>query len=124
MLNQSQGGMCISGVMRGSVRVVQEGISPVDKHSCSYTVCRDAFKRLARDFSPTEHADLFHNTAARMYHLREVQENQPGFTWELFTWLRKRSVAIRTPPPPHNEKPEQVIYSFIFVPQLDFPSLR
>ena len=52
--------------------MVQEGIPPVGKHSCSYTVCRDAFKRLARDFSPTEQADLFHNTAARMYHLREV----------------------------------------------------
>ena len=37
----------------------------MDNQSCSYTVCWDAFKRLLRDFSPTEQADLFHNTAAR-----------------------------------------------------------
>ena len=45
---------------------------PVDKQSCSYVVCWNAFKRLARDFSATEQADLFHNTAARAYGLPEV----------------------------------------------------
>ena len=31
-----------------------------------------AFKRLARDFSATEQAGLFHNTAARAYRMPEV----------------------------------------------------
>ena len=45
---------------------------PVDKQSCSYVVCWNAFKRLSSDFSATEQADLFHNTAARAYGLTEV----------------------------------------------------
>lgn len=53
-------------------RCMFESNFPVDKQSCSYTVCWNAFKRLARDFSATEQADLFHNTAARAYRLPEV----------------------------------------------------
>ena len=56
----------------GAGRCMFESNFPVDKQSCSYVVCWNAFKRLARDFSPTEQADLFHNTAARAYGLPEV----------------------------------------------------
>ena len=56
----------------GADRCMFESNFPVDKQSCSYTVCWNAFKRLTRDFSATEQADLFHNTAARAYRLPEV----------------------------------------------------
>ncbi len=56
----------------GADRCMFESNFPVDKQSCSYTVCWNAFKRLTRDFSVTEQADLFHNTAARAYRLPEV----------------------------------------------------
>ena len=56
----------------GADRCMFESNFPVDKQSCSYVVCWNVFKRLARDFSPTEQADLFHNTAARAYGLPEV----------------------------------------------------
>jgi L-fuconolactonase len=42
---------------------------PGDKVSYSYTVLRNAFKRITADFSPTERAALFHDTAARVYRL-------------------------------------------------------
>jgi predicted TIM-barrel fold metal-dependent hydrolase len=42
---------------------------PVDKGSYSYAVLWNAFKRLARNATPTEKADLFHRTAARVYGL-------------------------------------------------------
>ena len=56
----------------GADRCMFESNFPVDKQSCSYIVCWNAFKRLARDFTATEQADLFHNTAARAYRLPEV----------------------------------------------------
>ncbi len=56
----------------GASRCMFESNFPVDKQSCSYTVCWNAFKRLSRGFSATEQADLFHNTAARTYRLPEV----------------------------------------------------
>ena len=56
----------------GADRCMFESNFPVDKQSCSYIVCWNAFKRLARDFSASEQADLFHNTAARAYRLPEV----------------------------------------------------
>ena len=56
----------------GAGRCMFESNFPVDKQSYSYTVCWNAFKRLTRDFSATEQADLFHNTAARAYRLPEV----------------------------------------------------
>ena len=42
---------------------------PVDKGSYSYAVLWNAFKRLTRNATPTEKADLFHRTAARVYGL-------------------------------------------------------
>ena len=56
----------------GPDRCMFESNFPVDKESYSYTVCWNTFKRLARDFSATEQADLFHNTAARSYRLPTV----------------------------------------------------
>ncbi len=56
----------------GANRCMFESNFPVDKQSCAYNVCWNAFKRLARDFSAMEQADLFHNTAARAYRLPEV----------------------------------------------------
>ena len=56
----------------GADRCMFESNFPVDKQSCSYTVCWNAFKRLAKDFTASEQADLFHNTAARAYRLPEV----------------------------------------------------
>ena len=56
----------------GAERCMFESNFPVDKQSCSYTVCWNAFKRMTREFSATEQADLFHNTAARAYKLPEV----------------------------------------------------
>ena len=56
----------------GADRCMFESNFPVDKQSCSYNVCWNAFKRLAHEFSAAEQADLFHNTAARAYRLPEV----------------------------------------------------
>jgi predicted TIM-barrel fold metal-dependent hydrolase len=40
---------------------------PVHKRWSSYQVTWNAFKRLAADATPTEKADLFANTAVRVY---------------------------------------------------------
>ena len=56
----------------GADRSMFESNFPVDKQSYSYTVCWNAFKRLTREFSAAEQADLFHNTAARAYRLPEI----------------------------------------------------
>ena len=53
----------------GVERCMFESNFPVDKIACSYTVLWNAFKRLVYDFSPTEKAALFHNTAAKVYRL-------------------------------------------------------
>lgn len=53
----------------GPERCMFESNWPVDKIACSYTVLWNAFKVLAKDFSPSEQADLFHDTAARVYRL-------------------------------------------------------
>ena len=42
---------------------------PVDKVSCSYNVLWNSFKRLTTDYSADEKAQLFHDTAARVYRL-------------------------------------------------------
>ena len=39
----------------------------MDKITCSYTVLWNAFKVLAKAFSPREQADLVHDTAVRVY---------------------------------------------------------
>jgi predicted TIM-barrel fold metal-dependent hydrolase len=53
----------------GTKRCMFESNFPVDRISYSYTVIWNAFKIIAKDFSPTERADLFHDTAARVYRL-------------------------------------------------------
>ncbi len=40
---------------------------PPDKVSYSYNVMYNAFKRLSRDYSPTERAAMFHDNATRVY---------------------------------------------------------
>jgi len=55
----------------GVDRCMFESNFPVDKASYSYTVMWNAFKRVCADFSTTERAALFHDTAARFYRLSE-----------------------------------------------------
>lgn len=54
----------------GPKRCMFESNFPVDKVSFSYSVVWNAFKRIARDFSPAEKAALFHDTAVRVYRLK------------------------------------------------------
>jgi L-fuconolactonase len=54
----------------GADRCMFESNFPVDKASCSYTVLWNSFKRLTSGCSPAEKAQLFHDTAARVYRLR------------------------------------------------------
>lgn len=53
----------------GTERCMFESNYPVDKLSCSYTVLWNAFKRLTSGASVQEKANLFHDTAARVYRL-------------------------------------------------------
>ena len=53
----------------GTKRCMFESNFPVDRVSYSYTVAWNAFKRIARGFSPSERADLFHDTAVKVYRL-------------------------------------------------------
>ena len=53
----------------GPDRCMFESNFPVDKIACSYTVLWNAYKRLTQDFTQTERAALFHDTAARVYRL-------------------------------------------------------
>lgn len=53
----------------GVERCMFESNFPVDKVSYSYTVAWNAFKRVTKEFSPTERAALFQGTAARVYRL-------------------------------------------------------
>ncbi len=53
----------------GPERCMFESNFPVDRASCSYTVLWNAFKRLTADYSASERAALFHDTAARVYRL-------------------------------------------------------
>lgn len=53
----------------GPTRCMFESNFPVDKVSCSYLVLWNGFKRLAADFSASEKAALFHDTAARVYRI-------------------------------------------------------
>ena len=55
----------------GAGRCMFESNFPVDQASCSYTVLWNAFKRLARDCSPTERSALFSGTATRVYRLED-----------------------------------------------------
>jgi predicted TIM-barrel fold metal-dependent hydrolase len=51
----------------GAGRCMFESNFPVHKRWSSYQVTWNAFKRLAADATPTEKADLFANTAVRVY---------------------------------------------------------
>ncbi len=51
----------------GPARCMFESNFPVDKVSCSYTVLWNSFKRIVKDFSADEKADMFRNTALRAY---------------------------------------------------------
>ncbi|MGF1596770.1 MAG: amidohydrolase family protein [Acidimicrobiales bacterium] len=53
----------------GTDRCMFESNFPVDRRSCSYTVLWNAFQRMVEDASPTEKADLFHDSASRFYRL-------------------------------------------------------
>ena len=53
----------------GPARCMFESNFPVDKESFGYCVMWNAFKRMSADFSPSERADMFHDTAARAYRL-------------------------------------------------------
>jgi L-fuconolactonase len=53
----------------GVDRCMFESNFPVDKLSCSYSTLWNAFKRIAAEFSPSDQAALFHNTAAKVYKL-------------------------------------------------------
>jgi L-fuconolactonase len=53
----------------GPDRCMFESNFPVDKGMCSYVSVWNAFKRLASDYSASEKAALFHDTAARFYRL-------------------------------------------------------
>jgi predicted TIM-barrel fold metal-dependent hydrolase len=53
----------------GVERCMFESNFPVDKVSCSYNVLWNSFKRLTAQYSAAEKAQLFHDTAARVYRL-------------------------------------------------------
>ena len=53
----------------GPNRCMFESNFPVDKVSYSYNVMYNAFKRLSKGYSATERADMFHDTAARVYRI-------------------------------------------------------
>jgi L-fuconolactonase len=53
----------------GAERCMFESNFPVDRVSCSYTALWNAFKRIAREYSPRERAALLHDTAVLTYRL-------------------------------------------------------
>jgi L-fuconolactonase len=53
----------------GPNRCMFESNFPVDKVSFSYNIMYNAFKRLSKDYSATERADMLHDTAARVYRI-------------------------------------------------------
>ncbi|HVV94895.1 MAG TPA: amidohydrolase family protein [Hyphomicrobiales bacterium] len=56
----------------GTKRCMFESNFPVDKRSCSYHVLWNAFKRIAAGGSGSEKADLFKDTATRVYRLAGI----------------------------------------------------
>ena len=53
----------------GPNRCMFESNFPVDKVSFSYNVMYNAFKRVSQGYTASERADLFHDTAARVYRI-------------------------------------------------------
>ena len=56
----------------GPERCTLESNFPVDRQSCSYTVLWNQFKKLTKDFTASERAAMFHDTALRIYRLEAV----------------------------------------------------
>ena len=56
----------------GPSRSMFESNFPVDKVSFSYNVMYNAFKRMSKDYSSSERADMFHDTAVRVYRIDEA----------------------------------------------------
>ena len=50
---------------------MMESNFPVDKQTCGYGVLWNALKRITKNYSAAEKADLYCNTAARVYRLPE-----------------------------------------------------
>ncbi len=55
----------------GPERCMFESNFPVDKVSYSYNVMYNAFKRLSQEYSQSERAAMFHDTAVRVYRVNE-----------------------------------------------------
>ena len=55
----------------GPDRCMFESNFPVDKVSFSYHVLYNAFKRVSQGYSASERANMFHDTADRVYRLNE-----------------------------------------------------
>jgi predicted TIM-barrel fold metal-dependent hydrolase len=53
----------------GPDRCMFESNFPMDREACGYNVLWNSFKRIAADFSDSEKASLFRDTAARVYRL-------------------------------------------------------
>jgi L-fuconolactonase len=53
----------------GTHRCMFESNFPVDKTSYSYTLVWNAFKRISKDFSPSDRAALLYDTAVKVYRL-------------------------------------------------------
>ena len=65
----------------GPDRCMLESNFPVDKTSCSYAVLWNAFKRITKNFSPSEKSALYHDTAASVYGLNDLPyTHAPGKT--------------------------------------------
>ena len=56
----------------GAHRCMFESNFPVDRSAYSYKLCWNAFKRIVRQGTDTEQAQLFHGTATRVYRLDVV----------------------------------------------------
>ena len=56
----------------GPERCMFESNFPPDKVAYSYNVLFNAFKLLSKDYSPSERAALFHDTAARVYRIKDA----------------------------------------------------
>jgi predicted TIM-barrel fold metal-dependent hydrolase len=59
----------------GSQRCMYESNFPVDKAMASYAMVWNAFKRLAAGYSDAERADLFSETAVRVYRLQKCRQD-------------------------------------------------
>jgi hypothetical protein len=81
----------------GANRCMFESNFPVDKLSYSYPVLWNALKQLSKDFSPTQRAALFHDTATQTYRLatradgilvtrrvRTARASRVALTWRPF----------------------------------------